>query len=160
MKERNIGILECKASLTSSLTNTGRGCLEVLPNEKTVHIFFYFSLLFSIIKWKSRRRRWRAVYISMRRTLHVFYFSGFFYYLREKENWVQFRILQLATFPLIWNNLVSYSVQVYNSTYQPIKACWISGAFFQFILRNTRKMSSDKSFKSYETWKWNIIRNK
>ena len=47
LKKRNIGILGCEASLTSSLTNSsGRGCLEVLPKGKTLHFFifrFYFQ---------------------------------------------------------------------------------------------------------------------
>ena len=30
----------------------------------------------------------------------------------------------------------------------PIKTCWISCAFFQFVLRNTGKMSGDKILKT------------
>ena len=82
-------------SLTSSRTNSsGWNCLKILPKGKTLY-FFDFSLLFSTIKRKIRRRRWRVVNISIRRTLHVFDFSVFLDYLQEKEDGMQFSILQL-----------------------------------------------------------------
>ena len=57
-----------------------------------------------------------AVYISIRRTLHGFNFWGFFDYLHVKEDGVQFRIL-LILYALVRDNLVNYSVQIYNITY-------------------------------------------
>ena len=69
--------------------------VQKYSQKEKLSIFLYNSLLFSIIKRKNRCRRWRAGYISMRRTLYVFHLWVFFDYLREKEDGVQFRILQL-----------------------------------------------------------------
>ena len=121
-----------------------RICLnEVVWNyclREKLSSFFYFLLLFPITKRESSPRRWRAVYISIRKTLNVFYFLRFFDYLSEKEEGVQFRILQLYShwfgimLSIIWHKFATV----------PIKACWILCAFFQFVLRNTGKISCDK----------------
>ena len=48
------------------------------------------SAITNEFKIKGSRRRWRPVYISMRRALHGPDFSGILNYLREKEDGVQF----------------------------------------------------------------------
>ena len=100
--------------MTRGLTNSsGRDYLEVLPMSKTLP-FFDFSCLFSIIKRKSRCTRWRVVYISIRRTLHVFDFSGLLDYLTARKRRLIAVQNPLHSFSLIWNNLVNYSAQVNN----------------------------------------------
>ena len=85
-------------------------------------------------------------------TLQAFYFSQFFDYLKENEYRVAFRILQLHSH---WFGIIQW---ITRHKFATVKACWISCAFFQFVLRNTGKMCCDKGFKaSYETWKWNLI---
>ena len=72
-----------------------------------------------------------------------FYFLRFFNYLQEKEDGVQFRILQLYShcfgiiYLITWHKFITVLA----------KACWISCAFFQFVLGNTGKISSDKVLK-------------
>ena len=108
--------------------------------EKNCPFIWYFAFTFntSIIKRKSICRRWRAGYISKRRTIQISDFLGFFDYLLAKEDGVQFRVLQLHShwFGIIYSQLFGTSLS------------WISCAYFQFVLRNTGKMSRDKVLKA------------
>ena len=104
-----------------------------------------FSQLFfacSVKWWVSLKS---LVGLIIYQTLQVFYFSQFFDYLKENEYRVVFRILHLHSH---WFGIIQW---ITRHKFATVKACWISCAFFQFVLRNTGKMSCDKGFKaSYE----------
>ena len=105
--------------------------------REKLSIYLTFAFIFN------GERKWRTLYISMRRTLHGFDFSGYFDYLQEKENGVQFRSLQLHSH---WFRITQW-ITWYRFALVSIKACWISCAFFQFVLRITKKWSCDKAVK-------------
>ena len=63
LKERDIGILGCGASSTSNLTNSsGRGSLNVSPNEKTQPFFILFTFIFNNKKKKQLQKSGNGVY--------------------------------------------------------------------------------------------------
>ena len=119
--------------------------------KKLFH-FLNFLLLFWMVKKTGAEDG--EQFIFHWEELSISFLFLVFWLLTRKTRW---SVVQNSStsFPLIWNNLVNYFVLVYNSTYT--YACWILCAFFQFVLRNTGKMSCEWVFKSYETCKWNFV---
>ena len=55
-----------------------------------------------------------------------------------------------TSFPLIWNNLVNYSAQ-------QLKLAGYHARSFNLFLETLLKRLAKNVFKSYETWKWNLV---
>ena len=88
-----------------------------------------------------------------------FLFFEVFSFLTRKRRWSAVQNSSIS-FPLIWNNLINYSAQVYNSTYQSLLdiMCVLSICFEKYWKDILWKSFSFTVLKAtYETWKRNLV---
>ena len=121
-----------------------------------IYLFIYLFLflgLFSVIKRKSSRRRWRAVYISLKRTIHGFAFLRFFDYLKKKRmesssecfNFISIDLGQSNQ--LLRTNLQQCLLKLVEYHIRP----------FNFPWKTPQRSLVWQSSKSYKTWKINFV---
>ena len=145
VSERNIGMLQRETILTVTRIRLDDVIWKYSQREKLQ--FFNFLLLFSL-KEKAGKQD-GGQFIFLWEELSTFLF---FVILTRKRKWNAAQN-SLTSFPLIWNNLAS---QLLDTSLQQSKLARYHRHSFNLFWQTLEDVLW-QSFKSYETWKWNLL---